>query len=169
MTTLIGGALNISYDYALLMSQKNNVLTDIDDIQFLYHASYPDCEATIKHAGIIPSIDKVVYLCNKSDYAASFIKLRNGFRMSGNTQIVNRHGVNETVPRVNHFSNAVVFTVNASLLDRSLLSVHNEETEPSGFFPSDLISFKYSGTVNPSAIVSIDTFRLSKIKNGFFL
>ena len=150
------------------MFETNNVLTDIDDIQFLYHASYPDCETTIKQAGIIPSIDKVVYLCNKPDYAVSFIKLRNGFRISGETQITNRHGVNETVPYVKRFSTSVVFTVNTSLLDQSLLSIHNEEEEPSGFFPSDLVSYKYSGTINPSAIVSIDAFSLSDIGEGFF-
>lgn len=150
------------------MSETNNVLTDIDDIQFLYHASYPDCETTIKQAGIIPSVDRVVYLCNKSGYAASFIKLRNGFRVSGETQITNRHGVEETVPHVKHFSTAVVFTVNVSLLEKDLLSIHSEETEPSGFFPSDLVSYRYSGTINPSAIVSIDAFSLSGIDDGFF-
>lgn len=163
----VGRSLS-SNDYAVFMSETNNVITDIDEVQFLYHASYPDCETTIKQAGIIPSVDRVVYLCNKPDYAVSFIKLRNGFRVSGETQITNRHGVEETVPYVKRFSTSVVFTVNTSLLDKSLLSVHSEEAEPSGFFPSDLVSYKYSGTINPSAIVSIDAFSLSDIGDGFF-
>ena len=57
-------------------------------LDFLYHATFPDCEATIRQAGIVPGIDGVVHLSNKSDYAAGFVRISNGIKIVGEADIL---------------------------------------------------------------------------------
>lgn len=136
---------------------------------FLYHATFPDCEETIRQAGIIPSVDRVVYLANKAEYAAGFIRVRNGFRTLGVIDVVTPTGDTETTYNIDQSNVAVVCTILAGLLDQRLMSVHHEEDEPSGFYPTDLVSFAYAGVVPPTAILSFDQVRLKPFTGDSFL
>lgn len=136
---------------------------------FLYHATFPDCEETIRQAGIIPSVDRVVYLSNRPEYAAGFIRIRNGFRLLGVIDVETPTGDTEQTYDIHQSSQAVVCTILAGLLDEAKLSVHKEEEEPSGFYPPDLVSFKYSATINPNAILSFDRFKLKPFTGDSFL
>jgi len=136
---------------------------------FLYHATFPDCEPFIRQAGIIPSVDRVVYLANKSEYAAGFIRIRNGFRLLGVVDVATPTGGTETTYDIHKSNTAVVCTILAGLLEQSWLAPHSEEDEPSGFYPSDLKSFAYSGIISPSAILSFDVVTLRPFVGDSFL
>lgn len=136
---------------------------------FLYHATFPDCEETIRQAGIIPSVDRVVYLANRAEYAAGFIRIRNGFRLLGTIEVATPTGDTEETYNIDRSNTAVVCTIIAGLLDERALSAHQEEEEPSGFFPPDLQSFAYSGTIPPTAILSFDHVRLKPFTGDSFL
>jgi hypothetical protein len=154
------------------MSESNSPLAPLLPTltnDFLYHATFPDCEQTIRQAGIVPGIDNVVYLANKAEYAAGFIRIRNGFKMLGTIEVETPTGGTEMTYDISQTNTAIVCTILADLLDADALAVHQEEDEVSGFYPFDLVSFRYSRTVPPSAILSFDSFRLKRFDGESFL
>jgi len=138
-------------------------------MDFVYHATFPDCEETIRQAGIIPSVDRVVYLSNKAAYAAGFIRIRNGFRLLGTIDVATSTGDTESTYNIDKSNTAIVCTIIAGMLDSERLVVHEEEDERSGFYPHDLVSFAYSATIPPTAILSFDEFLLTPFTGDSFL
>lgn len=123
---------------------------------FLYHATFPDCVDSIKQLGILPNVDGHVFLTNKSEYAVGFIRLRNGLRTYVEDELAAATG--DPLTHVSQSHTAIVCTILAGLLDEDRLLRHEEEEEPSGFFPKDLVTYRYPSIIPPSFIVSFDTF-----------
>ena len=57
----------------------------------------------------------------------------------------------------------------AGLLDSERLTVRAEEEEPSGFYPLDLVSFVYTGTIDPAWILEIQRIPLKPFLGDSFL
>ena len=123
---------------------------------FLYHATFPDCADSIRQLGILPNVEGSVFLVNKLEYAVGFIRLRNGLRTYVEDELAASTG--DPLTHVSQSHTAVVCTILAGLLDEDRLLHHDEETEPSGFFPKDLMSYRYPSIISPSCIISFDTF-----------
>lgn len=141
------------------MSQASSSRLPTVTNDFLYHATFPDCVSTIEQAGLVPSVSGFVYMVNKPEYAVGFIRLRNGLRI-GNVEPSQTHtGKPPSLDNVSQVNSAVVCTIAVSQLFEEYLVSHSEEIEPSGFFPKDLKSFRYSATINASSILSFDSYR----------
>lgn len=138
-------------------------------LDFLYHATFPDCEATIRQAGIVPGIDDVVHLSNKSDYAAGFVRISNGIKIVGEADILKLVTNESATGEVVKAEEIVICTVVAGLLDSERLTVRAEEEEPSGFYPLDLVSFVYTGTIDPAWILQFQRIPLKPFFGDSFL
>ena len=147
--------------------RSNEIRTMTRD--FLYHATFPDCEATIRQAGIIPGIDGVVHLSNRSDYAAGFVRVRNGIKIVGEADILELITDKTTTGQIVQVDEIVVCTVIAGLLNSECLTVRQEEQEPSGFYPLDLISFVYTETIDPAWILEFQRIPLKPFFGDSFL
>ncbi len=135
---------------------------------FLYHATFPDCEQTIRQAGIIPSITGSVYLSTQSKHAAGFLRIRNGIKIVGDADIIELVTSAEPTGEIVQTDRIVICTVMAGLLNPDLLAVHREEEEPSGFYPHDLVSFAYAGVIEPHAILNFETIPLVPFRGDNF-
>jgi hypothetical protein len=116
---------------------------------FLYHATWPGHEADIAVNGLVPGSDGVVYLAGPElAHAAVFLAIRPG-EFKGHKKVI-IGGETVMVPDYEEHEKLVVFKIPRSALDPEKLSESFDHS--ASFFPDDLESFVYDGTIDVFAL-----------------
>jgi hypothetical protein len=132
----------------------NNLLPET-----LYHATFPDSVDAILMSGLQENQEGVVNLANSPVYAAGFVSIRDFSRL-GEITIVEMDGI--PTPNIDRqrFDVAQVLAINARRLDPEKLEINHDEVRASamGALPSDLVTYRYKGSIPREAIHIADTF-----------
>jgi hypothetical protein len=127
------------------------------DQQVLYHACFPDSIEAILDEGLKPGEDGFIHLCNKPEFAAGFIAVRDFVSFKGISTSVKEGKETVVVDRKKH-NHACIVAVDVSALDKSLLETNERDASAAlvGALPKELVSYTYTSPIQ-SSLVSYDS------------
>ena len=133
-------------------SNKQETIQESASQEVLYHACFPDSVETILNEGLKPGEDGFVHLCNKAEFAAGFVSVRDFISFKGISTSSSEGKETITVDRKKH-NHACILAIDVNTLDKSLLATNERDASAAlvGALPQELVSYTYASPIDSTS------------------